>query len=123
MKVYPYNPVLCGDKQSFVNDIISECTNGKVYSGAFVKSDGTERVFNARVFADGAIKGTGNAMPKHLVTYIDNTALISNLKSYGRKLDKERDSELVIEARRKSWRSFKIESLKELNVNGVKYTF
>ena len=123
MKVYPFNELLCGKKNSFVHEIIEECTNGKVYSGKFIKSDGTERTFNARVYADGAIKGTGNEMPKHLITYIDNNVLIKNLKSHGRRLDKERDAELIKEARRKSWRSFKIDSLKELNVNGTKYTF
>lgn len=128
MKVTHYNKAIFGDVGSFAHTMIQETTHGKIFSGKFIKSDGSVRVFNGRAYADGSVKGTGGSVSvTKMVPYIDNEVLIKNLKNasneLGRKLNKEEDAELIAKCRQKSWRSFKPENLLELNINGETIKF
>lgn len=81
-------------------------SGGKVFSGAFKKLDGSLRTFNGRATAKDAVIGTGSARK---LAFIDNNALIKNLKS-------GMDS---TQARRASWRSFVASNLISLKVGNT----
>ena len=85
-------------------------TKGRVFSGMFVKKDGSVRTFNARATAENAVLGTGS---ERKLAFIDNAVLIRNLKNG---MDK-------VTARQKSWRSFRLEGLLELTIDGTTYKF
>lgn len=128
MKVRHYSEAILGNVASFAHTMIQESTHGKIFSGKFLKSDGSVRVFNGRAYAEGSVKGTGGSVNiQKMVPYIDNEVLIKNLKNasneLGRKLNKDTDAELIGQCRQKSWRSFKAENLLELNINGEKIIF
>ena len=128
MKVTHYSKAIFGNAASFAHTMIQESTHGKIFSGKFLKSDGSVRVFNGRAYAQGSVKGTGGSVNiQKMVPYIDNEVLIKNLKNasneLGRKLSKDTDAELIAQCRQKSWRSFKADNLLELNINGEKIIF
>lgn len=127
METHHVSSAIFPDKADLAKTLIQECTHGQVFSGLYVKSNGEERVFNGRAYADGSTLNTGKQLSPKLVPYIDNAVLISNYKalstSLGRKLSQDQDKDLIEDARRKSWRSFNADRLKELNVAGIKYIF
>ena len=108
MKFTFYRTTIENEPEAFT-DLLSNLmrgSGGKVFSGTFKKLDGSLRTFNGRATAEDAVIGTGSARK---LAFIDNNALIKNLKSG---MDK-------VSARRASWRSFVASNLISLKVGNT----
>ena len=82
--------------KSQVQELIKSA-KGKVFSGMYVKKDGSLRTFNGKEFLSKELAGGEPNLSDDQVAYFDLNA--------------------------NGWRSFKVDSLVELNINKEKYLF
>lgn len=130
MKKEAYKKVYCNkgylnalgfDKSALLRDLIS-LSGGKIFSGSFIKADGSKRVFNAKQFIVGSVVGGKSTLNQEQIAWIDNEKYIELLRDEPEILGESSD-ERKARISKKCWRSFKVSKLKTLRVNGVEHIF